>query len=99
MEPVNLGHSVKDIPVLNKKLYMKMMINSAERFIQNLRWKVIFFLNPNDKPKKENYEFKSTKTPPSDPDLKPFEDEIFGMIKNINPFQEKLKAELGEIRN
>ena len=49
MEPVNLGHSVKDIPVPNKKLYMKMMINSTERFIQNLRWMVIFFLNPKKK--------------------------------------------------
>ena len=83
-----------------------MMINSGERFIQNLRWMVIFFLNPNDKPKKETYGFKSTKTPPPVPDLKPFEDEVIDMIKNIefddkktNPFQEKLNAELKEIQN
>ena len=83
-----------------------MMINSTERFIQNLRWMVIFFLNPNDKPKKETYWFKSTKTPPPVPDLKPFEDEVIDMIKNIefdekktNPFQEKVKAEMKEIRN
>ena len=106
MEQVNLGHSVKDIPVPNKKLYMQMMINSAERFIQNLRWRVIFSLNTNNKEEKNTYGFKSTKTPPVVPELKPFEDEFIGVIKNIefdenrtNAFQEKLKTEVKNIKN
>ena len=105
MEQVNLGHSVKDIPVPNQKLYMQMMINSAEKFIQNLRWMVIFFLNTNNKEEKNTYGFKSTKTPPVVPDLKPFEDELIGMIKGIefdenktNAFQKKLKAEVKDIK-
>ena len=105
MEQVNLGHSVKDIPVPNEKVYMQMMINSVEKFIWNLRWKTIFFLKPSQKEKKNTFGFKSLNTPEVVPELKPFEDDLIDMVKNIefekksNPFQNQLKSELKEIHN
>ena len=40
MERVNLGHSVKDIPVPSRKEYQQMVINSGEKVMKNLRWRV-----------------------------------------------------------
>ena len=104
MELVNLGHSTSDIPVPSKKVYLQMMINSVEKYIQNLRWKTLFFLNPINRQEKNNFGFKSTKTPPAIPELKPFEDDLIDMMKNIefsnktNPFQQKLRAEQRSIK-
>ena len=104
MELVNLGHSIKDIPVPNKKVYLQILINSVEKFIQNLRWKTLFYLKPSTKEVKNTFGFKSTKTPPAVPELKPFEDDIIDMMKNIelnnktNPFQQKLKTEQNNIK-
>ena len=92
---VNLGHSVKDIPVPNKNVYMQMMINSVEKFLQNLRWKNIFFLNPSSKQENNTFGFKSTKTPTAVPELKPFEDDMIDLMKNLefenrtNPFHQR----------
>ena len=105
MDPVNLEHSIKDIPVPKPKVYKQMMINSLEKFIQNLRWKVIFFLNPCNSQKKETFGFKSTRVPDAVPELKPFEDDLIEMVKNIefrnvnNTFQNKLKEEQEFVRN
>ena len=82
-----------------------MMINSVEKFIWNLRWVALFFLKPQTSQKKENYGFKSQKTPTAMDELKPFEDDLIDMIKNIefkkvdNPFRKKLKNEQDFIKN
>ena len=105
MEVVNLKHSTKDVPMPNRKLYSTMMINSLEKFTQNLRWKVLFFLKPSNKSSKNNYGFKSTKIPPPIPQLEAFEDDLINMVENIefknisNKFQEQLKTEQEAIKN
>ena len=105
MEKVNLGHSTNDIPLPPRKLYRQMMINSVEKFSQNLGWKVLFFLNPSHKQSKENFGFKSTKLPPPIPQLKDFEKDLIDLMKNIeflnqrNDFQDKLKTEEEAIKN
>ena len=99
MEPVNLGHSMKDIPVPKQKVYKQMMINSLEKFIQNLRWKIIFFLNPYNSKKKETFGFKTTNVPKPVPELEAFENDMLEMVKKIeyrnvnNKFQNELKKE------
>ena len=60
-----------------------MKINSLEKFIQNLGWKVIFFLNPCNSQKKETFGLKSTRVPDAVPEIKPFEDDLIEMVKNI----------------
>ena len=80
-----------------------MLTHSAEKFIRNLRWRAHFFLNPNEKPSKETYGFKSIRAPPQIKELKQFEDRILTLIRNIefrpytNNFQEKLKRDIKEI--
>ena len=105
MEKVNLGHSVKDIPVSSRKEYQQMLINSLEKFSRNLSWKVLFFLKPNQKQTKETYGFKSIKNPPPIPEIKDFKEDLIDMVKNIefehrsNSFQEKLNNETEMIKN
>ena len=105
MEAVNLGHSVKDIPVASRKEYRLMLINSYEKFTKNLRWIVLHFLKPNFNQPKETFGFKSLRNPPPIPETNDFEDELIEMIKNIefetkpNPFQQKLNNEKEMIKN
>ena len=51
--------------------------------MKNLRWRAHFFLNPNDRPSKETYGFKSIRAPPQIKELKQFEDRLFTLIRNI----------------
>ena len=82
-----------------------MLINSLEKFQQNVRWKVLFFLKPSNKSSKNNFGFKSTKIPPPIPQLKHFEEDLIDMVKNVefkqitNQFQEQLKSEQKTIKN
>ena len=103
METVNLGHSVKDIPVPSRKEYKKMMINSYLRFTRNMRWRVLHFLNPSRKQMKETFGFKSLKNPPVIDELVDFENDFRELVFNIefeekpNHFQQKLQSEKEKI--
>ena len=101
MEKVNYGMSMKNIPPANKSTTLNMIIQSADRFIQKLRWRTHFYLNPQETPKhKENYGFKSLNAPPITPELKPFEDGLLHLIQNTefrtttNNFQKELRKEV-----
>ena len=104
MDAVNLGHSVKDIPVPGIKLYLNMLINSKEKLVKNVRWAVKAFKDPMFTSKKNTYEFKSIKHPSQEPETKAFEDDLDELLKNIefknnsNAFQNQLKAEEEMIR-
>ena len=99
MEVVNFGHSVKDIPVLSKKEYRLSMIHSGEKFIRNLRWRVLHFLKPSQHQPKETFDFKSIKNPPQIPDIQEFANEFTELITSVefenkpNQFQQKLTKE------
>ena len=105
MDPVNFGHSIKDIPVPSKKVYCSRLINSVEKFIQSLRWRVIFFLFPKISSQKEHFDFKSLKIPDPVDQLEDFENDLKKLIKNIefkpvnNRFQSKLKEERNFVQN
>ena len=70
-----------------------------------MRWKAFFFLNPKaDGTNRENYGFKSTKTPPVIEELKEFEERVTSLIQNIefenkrNDFQDKMKHDLKAVK-
>ena len=97
MEKVNYGISLKNIPPASKATVINMIIQSADTFIQKIRWRTHFYLNPPEIPnKKENYNFKSIRAPKAAADLKPFEDGILHLVQNIefrtisNNFQKKI---------
>ena len=85
MEQVNLGHSIKDIPIAAQKVIVSMILNSIESFTNNIGWRVHHFLNPGNKDKKEKYGFKTLNKPPkaSVVALEPFKADLVTMIKEI----------------
>ena len=104
MEKFVFAHSQKNIPIPSKKSYLKTLIAKTEDFIQRLRWKTFFFLNPNENSNKKNtYGFKTQKTAPQIPELNNFEKDLADLINNIkftkwrNTFQRELKTKVTEI--
>jgi hypothetical protein len=100
MDQVNLGYSTKNIPIPDKKEYLKRMISSAERLIRRIRWRTFFFLNKDaTTEKKTTYGFCSSRAPPYIMDLKQFEDDMLNLVQNIefshksNTFQEQLNKD------
>ena len=109
MERIDFSFSLKNIPYPSKKAYINLLIAQTEKFIKNLRWRVFFFKNDSPKNKGENnFGFKSGNSPPPDPELKPFEDDLRKMIKCIkfaqnnqpnDEFQKMLKTEMTKIKS
>ena len=54
-----------------------------ETFVKNIRWRAHFFLNPQEKPAKEKYGFKSLKAAPKVKDLQKLEDGMCEMVRQI----------------
>ena len=65
LEEVRLDFSTKDIPVPTKFEYQKQMTKSIERLLKKMGWFIWFELNPDERPKKKTYGFKSHAAPPT----------------------------------
>ena len=107
MEQKTLSYSTKNIPVPNKNTYKQILIQKAEKFNRNMRWKAYFFLNPSKKTKtKNNFKFKSISPAPSNiTQLKHFEEKFANMLKSIqfgrhsNHFLQQLKKDEKDIKS
>lgn len=106
MEKINLGYSLKNIPIPNIDSYQKLLIGRTEDFIQKLRWRAFFFLNPNlDATQKETFGFKTSKTAPQIKELVPFESDLLTLVSKVKynkhrtDFQRKLKQDLRKINS
>ena len=88
MEKVNLGHSIKNIPIPSKNVYCQALISSIDKFLNNMRWRAYFFLNPDKKQSsKENFGFKSLKCAPVVTEIKDFENDLLlSVVKNASRF-------------
>ena len=65
MEKFNYTASLKNIPIPSKDHYTKQLMAKTEEFIQRIKWKSFFYLNPPDEPSTTNtYGFKTSKTAP-----------------------------------
>lgn len=105
MDKITFDYSTKNIPSSSKTLYSKKLIEKTELFLKRLRWKALFYLNPEAKPKTtETFGFKSRKVPPTISELKEFEHELINLIRNIkfknnsNGFQQQLKEDIKTIK-
>ena len=104
MEKINLGYSLKNIPIPGKESYMKNMLGMIESFLRRIRWKAYWF-NQKDTntAKKETYGFNSENVPPTDDQLSGFENDLYEMANGIqfrrvqNPFLQKLSADTRKI--
>ena len=106
MDKINLGYSLKNIPVPRKHNYLLDLTAKTEEFLRRMRWKAHFFLDNNNKEseeKTEKFGFNSQRSPPSSRMLDKFEEEIMDIIKYIkfsnklDNFQEKLRMDTKEI--
>ena len=64
----DINYSFKNIPIPSKDYFIKCMLSKTENFIQRLRWKVLFFLQPDktDNPQKNTFGFNTEKSAPPD---------------------------------
>ena len=79
----SINYSLKDIPILFQNNYLKALIQKTESFLKRLRWKAFFFDNHDSRNDKETYSFMSQRTPPQNPSLAAFEDDMYSLIKSI----------------
>ena len=98
-------YSLKDIPICNKKEYLIKLYDATSKFINRLRWKLLFCNQEDSSPYeyKEKYIFKSCKSAPAHDKLKAFENDLFNIINNIkfttykSNFQKKIKHDLNNL--
>ena len=113
MEQINLGYSLKDIPVTDEKTYLEKVIGTWEITDKKMKWKVNRIINParaNQAPK-ATFGFPTTECPPAlkadRPEtkaLKQFQNGMSDLIRDIkfnsntNEHQVKLKQDIQKIR-
>ena len=104
---VNLGYSLKNIPIPSEFSYKKSLIEKVESLIKRMRWRAFFFLKNEDGHQDnldDKFGFKSTKCPPQVDDMKPFEEDMLRMVENIkfervtSHFQSKLCKDINMIK-
>ena len=95
-----IPYSTKNIPVMSKMLFQKMLTTRIIDLVTRMRWKL--FWSKNDKPPEgsKTFGFKSTAKAPPDPSLKEFEHELFDMIRSLetravhDELQDRMKKDL-----
>ena len=99
--------SLKNIPIPPKNSYRKLLLAKTFDVIERIRWKVFFFLNPDQqKEDVETFGFRTAKSAPKNKELDKFEDELIELVSNPkfkdskpNPFQKELQKNVKEINN
>ena len=83
---------MKNIPIASRKEYIVELTHSTREFVNNLRWRVLHYLNPSKKQgNKQTYGLKSTKRCEPVPELQELEEKLYDMVKNIK-FKEVCKG-------
>ena len=102
LEQVNLGYSLKNIPIPTNNHYLKYLITKVESFIRRIRWRV-FFCDSEDKAEHlecNTYGFKTENCSPQSSDLNAFEDALYNLVHTIKfkrrpkSFQAKLVEDI-----
>ena len=99
MEAKSLGYSTKNIPLSNKDLYLKELIDKTEHFLHRIRWRVHYFLKNNtEETETENFGFRTLNTTPKNQVFYNFENDLYEMIRKIEfePVRTKFQRKLSE---
>lgn len=106
MEKVSFDYSTKNIPTATRANYTRRLIEKTELFLKRMRWKAFFHLNPNITGKSlDSFGFNSRLSPPSVPELKPFEESLLNLTQNIefqttpSQFQKQIKTDIKSIKD
>ena len=105
MEKFMVHQSLKDIPVPGKRNYLLLLTSKMKNLISRMRWKTFFNNQETTPTEEEKFGFKSQKNPPPNKLLEPFEEELLGMVNNIqfrtkkSNYQNQLTKLVKEIQN
>ena len=105
MKAFSLRHSLKTIPEPNKKEYLLRFTEATEKLGNRMLWRICHAKNPAKKDSINTYGFRTPNSPPMDDDLKPFFNDLFGLIPMIkfrpvnNKYQHEVKKDVNRIRN
>ena len=84
---------------------MKILIPKIDSFIQRMRWKAHFFVEPNNSDRIQSFGFESEKTPKPHPAMIAFENDLCNLANSLeftkyrSDFQKRLQNDIKEIRN
>ena len=82
-EQVNLGYSLKNIPVPSSNAYLKTLIMQTEKLLKRMRFKAFAFEHPEKMKHMNTYGFRTSRTPEQNEYLIPFENDICEMIRTL----------------
>ena len=106
MEKFVFPHSQKCIPIPSETAYRKQLVAKTGDFLQRLRWKTYFYLNPDAKTKdKETFGFRTNRSAPLSPELANFEKDLANIISKTkvtqfrSDFQKELKKCVKDIKS
>lgn len=106
MDCVKYGYSTKCIPLASPQFYQIKLLEKTQLFLNKVRWKTYFFLNPNARANhKETFGFKSNRQAPTIELLKDFESKMFSLVKSVqfntyhNSLQQTLKQDVKNINS
>lgn len=105
----NLDYSLKNIPTGNKNGYLIRLYDRANKFIENVRWRVFWYCRKDkkkesDEPERSSFCFPTTRSAEANPLLKPFEEGLFDLIgsvkfrDNTSQFQRRLRRDINSIK-
>ena len=98
-------YSLKNIPNAPKSQIEKLLVDSIEKLINRMRWKLFWMKSPMvTNIQKQTFGFKSAHKAPSDPDLKKFEEDLIKIVAELemkkadNSLQALLKEDMRRIK-
>lgn len=113
METFECKYSLKNIPTCKRQAYMTRLFNETNKFIEKIRWKAFWYERNNNDSNEDDkqmsndynciYKFPTSRSAPVSDKLKPFENDLFNLISNIqwktinNNFQNKLSSDIKTI--
>ena len=85
MDKYNFEHSLKNIPLPPRDVYLKTLFAKTDDFVERIRWKVFFHLNPQAKSKviPNTYGFKTARQAPQSKELNGFEQDLYELISKV----------------
>ena len=105
---LDLGYSLKNIPIPSPTAYTTRLIEKVEDLIKRMRWRAFFFLKneqaEEEQDRKERFGFRTRKCPPRIEELEAFENDLLKIIEDLqfrktsNELQERLRQDTERIK-
>ena len=104
LQETDFGYSMKNILIPTQKEYIFALLGQTQSFMNRLRWKTFFILNPGTAEEDETYGFRTQKRPPTIPELEILHSKLIKILSNIkfkkggNNLQKQMRNDLSSVR-